>query len=140
MLQLWHSSLQNSSKGKNYQLFKDTVQLGPYFLNLSRKHFFTFIRLKTANHRMQIETLRWEGIPLHERTCLLCETNDIADEYHYLLCCSYFASQRIRFIRPYSYRRPNILKFKELMTCTSPLRLKLLCIFIEILLKHFNSR
>lgn len=139
-LQTWHSSLQNSSKGTNYQLFKDTVQLEPYFLNLNRKHYLNFVKFRTGNHRMPIETLRWEGIPLYERICTLCDTNDVADEYHYLLFCRHFTADRMRYIRPYYYRRPNVIKFKELMTCTSPLKLRHLCIFVGILLKHFNTR
>ena len=37
-----------------------------------------------ANHRLPVETGRWGDIPLNERKCKICTTDDIGDEYHYL--------------------------------------------------------
>ena len=37
----------------------------------------------------------------------------IGDEYHYLLICNKFSDKRRRFLKPYYYVHPNILKFSE---------------------------
>ena len=47
--------------------------------------------LETGNHFLPVETGRWEGIDISDRTCALCENvNEIADEYHYILMCPFF--------------------------------------------------
>ena len=138
--QAWRANIQNSSKGTIYQVFKDSIELEKYFLVLDRKQYLTFVKFRTANHRLPIEVLRWEGVPINERLCTLCDAHDVADEFHYTLCCKYFAQERMQYIQPYYFRRPNVLKFKELMNITSPVKLRKLCKFIDILLIHFNSR
>ena len=132
--QAWRANIQNSSKGTIYHLFKDSIELEKYFLVLASKQYLTFVKFRTANHRLPTEVLRWEGI--NERLCTLCDAHDVADEFHYTLCCKYFAQERMQYIQPYYFRRPNVLKFKELMNITSPVKLRKLCKFIDILLIH----
>lgn len=138
--QIWHAKLQHSSKGSNYELFKENIMLEPYFLTLERKNYLTFVKFRTANHRFPVETLRWENIPLQERKCQLCNDNDTADEFHYLLRCKFFDAYRQKYIHKYYYKHPNVIKFKELMCSTSAPALKNMCLFIDILMKHFNQR
>ena len=92
------------------------------------------MKFRTSNHRFPVETYRWVGIPLSERKCALCDKDDIADELHYLLICPHFSAQRSRYIDTYYYRRPNILKFKELLSSTSCTQLKRLCKFVQIVI------
>ena len=139
-LQKWNASLENSSKGINYKLFKETIELERYFLTLPPKQYLTLVKFRTSNHRFPVETCRWEGIPLADRKCNLCDKNDIADEVHYLLICPFFAEHRSNYIDRYFYRRPNILKFKELLCINSVVKLKKLCKFIDILFKYFDNR
>ena len=42
-----------------------------------------------VNHRLPVETRRWDDIPLNERKCKICTTDDIGDEYHYLFTCDF---------------------------------------------------
>ena len=133
--QAWRANIQNSSKGTIYQLFKDSIELEKYFLVLDRKQYLTFVKFRTANHRLPIEVLRWESVPINERLCTLCDAQDVADEFHYTLCCKYFAQERMQYIQPYYFRRPNVLKFKELMNITSPVKLRKL-VFNSLLESH----
>lgn len=139
-LQKWHSSLQVSSKGTNYQLFKDNIQLEQYFILLQPKHYLPIVKFRTGNHHFPVEVLRWEGIPLLERKCLLCNGSDVGDEFHYLLCCKYFDTQRKIYIQNYYIQRPNMVRYKELMSMTCQIKLRKLSIFISIILKHFQRR
>ena len=58
-------------------------------------------------------------VPYTQRTCTLCNSNDIADEYHVTLVCEYFREVGIKYIKPVYYQRPNMMKFLDLMTCVS---------------------
>lgn len=44
-----------------------------------------------VDHKFQApySTDRWNNIVRHYRLCLLCNENDIADEFHYILECNY---------------------------------------------------
>ena len=138
--QIWHSKLQNSSKGLNYRIFKENVQLEPYLTLLQPLHYIPLAKFRTGNHNFPVEILRWSGIPLDERKCTLCEANDIGDEYHYLLQCKYFTASRQRYIHKYYISRPNILKYKELLSIRSVTKLKKLSTFIKLLIDHFKRQ
>ena len=49
-----------------------------------------YLYASIGNHRLPVETERWDDIPLNERNCNVCTTSDIGDEYHYLLTCDFF--------------------------------------------------
>ena len=139
-LQIWHSKLQNSSKGLNYRIFKENVELEPYLTLLQPLHYIPLAKFRTGNHNFPVEILRWSGIPLDERKCTLCEANEIGDEYHYLLQCKYFTASRQRYIHKYYISWPNILKYKELLSIRSVTKLKKLSTFIKLLIDHFKRQ
>lgn len=95
------------------------------------KRMFAF---RTRNHRLPVECGRWFGIALQDRKCKFCNT-DIGDEFHYLFTCPHFSEKRKQFIKPYFYKQPNVLKYKDLMNSRNKLQLKHLCIFIDIIMK-----
>lgn len=75
-------------------------------------------KLRCSNLKIPIETGRWSGIPVNERTCHLCG-NGLGDEFHYLFTCS---KQEIKTLRqkfipvyysryPAEYKLTNLLKF-----------------------------
>ena len=53
--QNWHSSLQLSSKGQNYSLFKDTLKLEDFFTSLSRGNYINLTKFRTSNHYLPVE-------------------------------------------------------------------------------------
>lgn len=114
--QNWHSQLQLSSKGINYNLFKSNIEFENYIHVLYGKLFFNMFKFRTSNHKFPIEKGRWENIDHADRKCNLCQKNDIGDEFHYLLVCPFFKSERNHAVDRYYYRNPNIIKFKELLS------------------------
>ena len=138
-LQKWHACLQESSKGLNYKLFKQSIELEQYFLILPRKFYIPLVKFRTTNHFFPVETGRWQGVDLAERKCELCTANDICDEFHLLLVCSYFSEPRKKYIKQYYYTRANVLKFREILSTTNENQLTKLCQFIGILLRHFSN-
>ena len=138
-IQKWHSETEESSKGTNYKLFKDNQQFEAYLNILTRKSYIPLIKFRTGNHRLPVEVGRWERpkIPLHERICTLCNTNDIGDEFHYILTCPTLATERNSLLKPYYFRRPNILKFKELLNTRNKNTLSKLSKFVELIMSKF---
>lgn len=88
------------------------------------------LRFRTRNHKLPVETGRWNSIPLQERKCTFC-TEDLGDEYHYIMTCRQFKAQRFKYINKYFYQNPNILKFKQLMNSENITELNNLCYFIQ---------
>lgn len=138
-LQKWTNDLSNSTKGKNYSIFKESICLEPYFLKLLPKSYLSLVKFRTANHRFPSETLRWQGIDVNERKCNLCETNDVGDEMHYLLICPCFNTERSKYIKQYYYKRPNTIKLNQLLNTKNVRQLKQLSIFTDFLIKTVIS-
>ena len=61
---------------------------------LNDKNRFTFCRFRTSNHRLPIEVGRWTNIERHNRLCQLCQSCEIGDEFHYVLQCPNFLTER----------------------------------------------
>ena len=78
-----------SSKGKQYILSKDNLKFENYLINVSKFYYSKIIKYRTGNHQLPVETGRWNDIPLNERKCKICTTNDIGDENHYLFTCDF---------------------------------------------------
>ena len=110
-----------------------------YLTKLTKKHYSALLKFRLSNHRLPVETGRWENTPLDERKCVLCEKNDIGDEFHYLFVCNHFKSERKNFLMPYFYKRPNIIKFKELLSTENENLLMKLSCFIKIIMKKFSN-
>ena len=136
--QNWNSLVDISSSGINYRIFKDNFQINRYFSFLSNRQCKILTAFRTRNHRLPVEVGRWSSIPLNERVCTFCAT-DIGDEYHYIMTCNFFSSQRMKFVKPYYYRNPNTIKFNALMNQNNVKQIKLLCSFIEIIMKEIRQ-
>jgi hypothetical protein len=49
---------------------------------------------RTTNHKLPIETGRWNGIDRENRQCLKCNSRSIGDEFHYIMECHFFTENR----------------------------------------------
>jgi hypothetical protein len=78
----------------------------------------------------------YQGIPPHQRLCEQCDSGEVEDAIHFLLCCSKFREERQQLFRSISQSCNNFLqlnppeKFYWLMTCEDVSVLKELCHFI----------
>ena len=55
------------------------------------------------------------------------------------LVCEKFKIDRCKYVKPFYYRNPNILKFRDLMNVSSKKHLLHLCLFIQIIIKAFKQ-
>ena len=79
-MQDWHSKSSQSSRALTYFSFKQDYVLERYFILLPRQLYRQIFKIRTSNHKLPVETSRWEDIEISERKCPLCNTNDIGDE------------------------------------------------------------
>ena len=88
---------------------------------------------------MPVETGRWQNIELDDRKCTICDKNTLGDEFHYLMECHFFKRDRERLLPREYHKRPNILKYRKLLTSCDERSLHKLALFMGIIIKHFQS-
>lgn len=98
----------------------------------------TLFRFRTSNHKLPIETGRWNNVPRNQRFCNLCK-NNIGDEYHYIMICPELKEYRKAYLPSMYFRRPNAFKIFELFSCKKLAVINNLCKFVNIINKRFNS-
>ena len=137
-IQEWNENLNNSTRADTYRLFA-TFSFKQYLDQINIKKFRTAVtRLRVSSHRLEVETGRWHKpnkIPKHERKCQLC--NSLEDEFHFIIECPLYHDFRELLINKYFWRRPNILKFIELMQSENVKIMRNVSIF---LFKSFKKR
>ena len=137
-IQTWRSKIEIESESNVYRIFKTNFEESKYITILSTLLCKRFLSFRTRNHKLPVETGRWKGVPYNERVCNLCH-RDVGDEFHMVLICTYFKEERSKYIKPYFYRNPNILKFQQLMNTSEKKILINLCFFVKIISRTTNT-
>ena len=73
-----------SSKCSLYRNFKVELKLEKYLCVLPNPLKFALIKFKTSNHKLPIETGRYDNTERKDIILILCSVKDIGDEYNYL--------------------------------------------------------
>lgn len=131
--QTWKSEMENSPKALCYKLFKENFEFEEYLDLLPYKDRITLCKFRSGNHRLPIETGRWRRIIRQERYCVLCNSQEIGDEFHYILNCTALTESRRALLKPYYVSRVNVLKFGTLFISKNIRVLKNLCKLIRII-------
>ena len=82
---------------------------------------------------------RWTNVERHNRLCQLCQSREIGDEFHYVLQCPNFVTDRQNLIPKYFFNRPNTLKLSSLFNKKKPGTICKLCKLIDIINKKISS-
>ena len=103
----WRHALCNSQKLEFYNVFKDSYTPSIY-LDVTRKNpnRKTLVKLRISNHKLNIETGRYDKISRCDRICPVCGLN-IEDEIHFLFHCPKYSSIRDDFFNKIDNRIPN---------------------------------
>ena len=101
----WQHTIRNSKKLEFCNNFKDEYTPSCY-LDLTRKrnNRKELVKLRIGNHKLLIETGRYDQIPRDNRLCPACKSNQIEDEIHLLFHCTKYCSFRDEFKKN---REPN---------------------------------
>ena len=85
----------------------------------NRKNRNVIAKLRLSSHKLFVETGRHRQIPRQDRTCILCNIDDVEDEYHFILICPFYNTIRNTHIPRYFRTRPSMFKFVQLFNETS---------------------
>ena len=134
----WSESVFNNTVCLNYRAMTVVKKTQTYILDLPKKYVYILCKFKCANHHLPIVEGRYTNIPVHERTCTLCTTVDIGDEFHYLFNCIFFYAQRVKYIMRYYYIHPSTLKMMQLFESTDYIEMVKLAKFVDIIMRQFR--
>ena len=103
----WKHSLCNSEKLEFYNVLKDSYTLSIY-LDVTRKNpnTKTLVKLRISNHKLNIETGRYDNISRCNRICPVCGLS-VEDEIHFLFDCPKYSSIRDDVFNKIDIRIPN---------------------------------
>ena len=68
-----------------------------------------------------------------DRLCHLCCSNELGDEYHYIMSCSALERERKKLLPIYCNSNPNIYKFQQLFNSSNVIISEKLCRFIRFI-------
>ena len=136
--QKWSSDVANNSTCLSYRIMTQDKQLQKYF-KLPRKYMHAICQFKCANSKIPVIMGRYTNKPIDDRSCTLCDSNVLGDEFHYLFQCSKFHDERIIYINRYYFNFPNVPKMISLFNESSNKELLKLAKFIYIIMEEFKN-
>ena len=86
----WHAKLNGPDQPKlrTYRKFKNNHTHEPYLkLVKNPKHRTALAKLRTSNHKLEIETQRYNNTPEHDRICRQCNSGHVETEEHFIFFC-----------------------------------------------------
>jgi len=103
-----------------YREIKCTFDREDYLQVLENRKFKNAVaKLRLSSHKLFVETGRHRQIPRQDRKCILCNIDDVEDEYHVILICPFYNNIRNTHIPRYVRTRPSMFKFVQLLNETS---------------------
>ena len=120
--QMFQHHVINSHKLQYYSHFKQSFgpQCEKYLTVVHNCNYRRALsQFRMSAHNLQIEKGRNLGLPQAERLCKLCNTNNIVNEYHFLLACPTYCNLRNLYLPKFCWSFANIFKFKSLMSNSS---------------------
>ena len=127
-------------KLRTYKLFKSDFRLEPYLtLNLNKKIYTKIARFRCSSHSLKIETGRHERpiLPVENRICDKCNTNEVEDELHCLITCTSYDHARSTLFQTATKTISNLAslnnseKFTAIVSCKEPEVIKSLGKFLN---------
>ena len=98
-------------------------------------------RIRLSSHALRIETGRYgvNRVDRNQRLCLICNENDIEDEFHFIFVCNRYDRIRNLYLRTFYYIRPSMHKMVLLFQRKSPKILFDLAKYIKYALETKNN-
>ena len=136
--QNWHTMVNDKSSCLNYRLFKQEHIFEKYLEILDPINRISFIRFRCGNSKIPIVLGRYNNRPIEESVCNLCNSGDVGDEFHYIMKCKFFETDRKNLIPQYFWRSPNVITFELLFSSHNKKLLIKLSKFIYIIVTKFG--
>ena len=134
-LQLWRTEVNEKERCQIYRSYANH-EFHDYLLHLPKQLCIAFTKFRTGNTWFPAVRGRNMNLPKDSWYCNLCDHHDIGDEFHYLLSCPRFLTERKNFLGNYLSHRPNILKFESAINPTSKRKLLMVARFCNFLIRN----
>ncbi|MEW8545659.1 MAG: reverse transcriptase family protein [Candidatus Thiodiazotropha sp.] len=114
-IQDWSSKLNESGKARHYRYIMPNFGLATYLkYNLPLKFRIPLSKLRCSVHNLLVETGRHKNIDYENRICVLCNSANIEDEFHFVMICPFYEDLRISFLSNMSHLHFTLEKFYDL--------------------------
>ena len=122
----WQRTIHDFKKLQFYKIFKHDYKISSYpdLTSGNSTNRKDLMKIRISNHKLRIETGRYNQTPHNDRFCPVCNSGIIEDEFHFLLHCPKYSIPREKF---YNQIQQNFVDFNQL-SCT------------ELVLKLMNSQ
>ncbi len=92
----WTKKINNQPKMRTYRKFKSHLEYEEYLNIPNTNHCKAMTKLRISAHRLAIEQGRYTApfTPKENRICQNCLTDEIEDEYHFMMHCGKFTNIR----------------------------------------------
>lgn len=91
----WKKQIILKPKLRTYVKFKNKLEVSDYVKNVTRRYDRSMVaKFRCGILQLHVETGRYNSTKLEDRTCNICNTGCIEDEYHFLCICPIYATDR----------------------------------------------
>ena len=108
-IQQWRAVINNQTAGgckgnkklRTYCKFKDDFSFSSYLALSDPRLRSIFTKLRIGSHKLAIETGRHRRpVPIEasKRLCTFCDSREVEDEFHFVLCCAAWHETRYNFL------------------------------------------
>ena len=113
-------------------MLKSDFEYSTYLDCVPFKYRICLTKLRLSSHTLRIESGRYGNnrVEHNHRYCLICNSGDIEDEFHFVCVCNAYTDQRRKYLNKNYYRRPSMIKFVELLQSNNKNTQLKLCKFL----------
>ena len=110
---LWRKEVEQKPKLRTYRLLKTKLSFEPYLNCGDAWRRGLVAALRCGTNMLAIETGRHTRKQLHERVCMVCKTNQVEDEQHFLIEC-----KKYKVVREDMYKevKSNMMRKRQEQT------------------------
>ena len=107
--ELWQEEMTNKPKLRILAMVKSTYEPEQYLKNHTKKGLWAlFAQLRLGSLPLSVEEVHFAGLHLDQRICPLCmEHNLVEDEYHFLMVCEEYETERRELLGDLSQYNDN---------------------------------
>ena len=134
------SEIQENSMCSNYRIFKTNLGIEEYLMKLDYNERINLCKFRSRNHNLPITNTRFfedKEANRHLTFCTKCNKNKVGDEMHYLLECSFFEEERLKFLNRRIFINPNIYTMQNMLCTKNVSKLKKLSKFVKNIMDVF---
>ena len=111
----WNDNRYSKVKLRYYNIFKSCISPEPYVIaNLSKSQRSAYAQFRAGILPLSIETGRFTNVSLNDRICLLCNSQLIEDEFHFLCECVKYILPREKLYNRILTIDPNFLQLDNI--------------------------